>query len=178
MSPENRGRQGGPPHAQGYRAQYPGGGTAPRPSGASGHDTAAMPRANTVTYFADRERKALNPSLVDSSADALAQKIAQVPASQMRRFYGDVLALERRLATGGELPAEAIRAHMALLKAKAAYASKRAGSRPEQFPRELLEFFVDHAAAVTDRTDFDAFRRAFEAVIAYHKFYERKGHRD
>jgi CRISPR-associated protein Csm2 len=137
-----------------------------------------MPQPRGVSYFADKDRKAIRPDLVGKLADELAQKTAAVPASQMRRFYGDVLSLDRRLVPGADLPAEAIQAHMALLKAKAAYAFKRAGSRRDQFPDELLQFFVDHAASVHDQQDFAAFRRVFEALIAYHKFHEVKGGRD
>ena len=137
-----------------------------------------MPQPREVKYFADTARKAMRPDLVGTLAEKLAQETRQVAASQMRRFYGDVLSLDRRLVPGADLPAEAIQAHMALLKAKAAYAFRRAGGRRDQFPEELLQFFVDHAAAVKDQQDFAAFRRVFEAVIAYHKFHETKGGRD
>jgi CRISPR-associated protein Csm2 len=166
---------------RGQRAgQSPNRGNYSPPQGSApsaGTETIAMPKANVFRYFIDDGRKALDPRLVGPAAEELAQKVANVPASQIRRFYGDMLALERRLATGTDIPAEAVQAHMALLKAKAAYSFKRA-KPPEQFPRELLQFFVDHAAAVQDRKDFDAFRRVFEAVIAYHKFYEPKRNRD
>jgi CRISPR-associated protein Csm2 len=173
MSPDfQRGQRAGQPPNRGNYS--PPQGSAP----SAGTETIAMPKASMVRYFVDDGRKALDPRLVGPAAEELAQKAANVPASQIRRFYGDMLALERRLATGTDIPAEAVQAHMALLKAKAAYSFKRAERRQEQFPRELLQFFVDHAAAVRDRKDFDAFRRVFEAVIAYHKFYEPKRNRD
>jgi CRISPR-associated protein Csm2 len=62
---------------------------------------------------------------------------------------------------------------MALLKAKAALAFRRRG-KAEEFPHELLQFFVDHAASVQDARDLEAFRRILEAVSAYRRFYERK----
>jgi CRISPR-associated protein Csm2 len=172
MSPEYRGHQGQPPRHQGQQDRRHGGG------GGGGGGAMPMPQPRVVKYFADAARKAIQPDLVGRVADELAQKTAAVPASQMRRFYGDVLSLDRRLVPGADLPAEAIQAHMALLKAKAAYAFRRVGARRDQFPEELLQFFVDHAAAVKDQQDFAAFRRVFEAVIAYHKFHETKGGRD
>ncbi|WP_178133240.1 type III-A CRISPR-associated protein Csm2 [Vineibacter terrae] len=124
-----------------------------------------MPKPDDIRYFVDADRRRPNAALVGEQAEELAQSIAATPASQIRRFYGDVLAIGRRSGISDE----AICTQMALLKAKAAYASGR-----KQIPRELLKFFVSHAAAVTDRTSYEAFRRVFEAVIAYHKFYETK----
>ena len=87
-------------------------------------------------------------------AEALAEKLARVPASQLRRFYGDVTAFERRLDMDRSLSTDAIKAQVALLKARAAYAYKRVSEQNrEQFPKELLQFFVDHAAAIQRRED-------------------------
>jgi CRISPR-associated protein Csm2 len=169
MSPDYRGHQGQQHRHQGHHPPRPGGGGGG--GGGGGQGTMPMPQPRELKYFADAARRAIKPDLVGRMAGELAQKTAAVPASQMRRFYGDVLSLDRRLVPGADLPAEAIQAHMALLKAKAAYAFRRAGARRAQFPEELLQFFVDHAAAVKDQQDFAAFRRVFEAVIAYHKFY-------
>jgi len=150
------------------------GGRRGRPAG----DTAlrALPPAQSIKYFSDSSKKALNPDLVDRKAEELAKEIRKVPASQIRRFYSDVTSFARRVAADRELPDDAVRVQMALLKAKAAYAHRRAPDRndKESFPLPLLQFFVDHAKAVQDRKDFDAFRRTFEAVIAYHKFHEEK----
>jgi CRISPR-associated protein Csm2 len=173
MPPDNRGGRpwnqqagrGNPAPRQGGGGGWGGGG--------AGQETVAMPQSRPVKYFADPARKAIDPQLVGALAEKLALETAFVPASQMRRFYGDVLALDRRLVPGADIPAEAVQAHMALLKAKAAYAHRRADSKPKHFPQELLQFFVDHAAGVRDQTDFEAFRRAFEALIAYHKFYAK-----
>ncbi len=154
---------------QQYNRGGPGGG---RDGGGGGAQGLVMPNARPVQYFSDPEKKALTRALVDESARALGENLKEVPASQIRRFYSDVTTFERRLSAES-LPDDAIQAQMALLKAKAAYAHKRAKRGPG-FPPELLQFFVDHAGAIKDRKDFDAFRRIFEAVIAYHKFYEVK----
>ena len=170
MSPDYRGHQGQQHRHQGHQNPRHGGG-----GGGAGQGTMQMPQPREVKYFADTARKAMRPDLVGTLAEKLAQETRQVAASQMRRLYGDVLALDRRLAVGANLPVEAIQAHMALLKAKAAYAFKRVDDRKrEEFPISLLQFFVDHAASVRDQEDFAAFRRIFEAVIAYHKFHANK----
>jgi len=95
---------------------------------------------------------------------------ADVKTSQLRRFYSDVAAFGRKIEAETKTPPEAIQAQMGLLKAKAVYTVGRGTVKSNSF----LQFFVDHAAAVRTKDDFNAFRRAFEAVIAYHKFYAKE----
>ena len=142
-----------------------------------GPPSKVMPRPRPVTYFSDPARTALSKGLIDG-AEELARDVGSVHASQIRRFYSDVTAFGRRLESGKDLPDGAIQAQMGLLKARAAYAYRRVSdSRRQDFPDQLLQFFVDHAAAVKDRKDFEAFRQVFETLIAYHKFHEKKGER-
>lgn len=138
-----------------------------------------MPQPQPLQYYVLVEGKAdkrtLQPELLEET-ERLAQEIAEVPASQLRRFYGDVVAFARRLDLDRTISNEAIRTQLALLKARAAYAYKRVeGHQQAQFPEPLLRFFVDHAAAVQDRADYAAFRRIFETLIAFHKFHEKNG---
>lgn len=131
-----------------------------------------MPEARPVVYFKDGPaKKALDPALL-VEAERFATEVADVAASQLRRFYSDVTAFERRLQIDSALPDAAVEAQMGLLKAQAVYAAARDSKR-----RPLLQFFVDHAASVKDRKDFQAFRRVFETVIAFHKFHETKQNR-
>ena len=168
MVPPTQQRPGGQPGKGGRH----GSGGGPADGGAAGPPR-RLPEPRPIEYFAKAAPTALNPQLVDDDARKLAEEIGDVPASQIRRFYADVSAFDRRLAADPKMPKEAIQAQMGLLKAKAAYARGR-----KTITEPMLQFFVDHAAAVKDRKDFDAFRRVFEAVIAYHKFYEVKQRRD
>jgi CRISPR-associated protein Csm2 len=133
----------------------------------------------TVAYFVDDQRKAVRKELLDGAAETVARRLRSVPASQLRRFFGSVMTLKRRIELE-QPPAELIQAEMALLKASAAYACKRGSYRrdEERDPDELLSFFVRHARSVRDARDFAAFARHFEAVIAYHKCFEDKQRRD
>jgi CRISPR-associated protein Csm2 len=166
-APRDGAPRGGPPRDTAPRdgARREGGGP-PRP------DLPALPRANPPRYFTDEARAAIRRDLLEDRADALARACAAVPASLMRRFYDEVGLIERRVPPDGDPDPAAIQAQMVLMKARAAHAFRRRG-KAENFPHELLQFFVDHAAAVQDARDLGAFRRIFEAVVAYHRFYER-----
>jgi CRISPR-associated protein Csm2 len=173
-------RRGGKPPGGGPRP--PGGGprAAPAARDGGGRDASApraelpaLPRARPQAYFADPLRGAIRRELVEGEADALARVCAAVPAARLRAFLEDARAIARRAPPEDEPDPAAIQAQMALLKAKAALAFRRRG-KAEEFPHELLQFFVDHAAGVQDARDLEAFRRILEAVSAYHRFYERK----
>lgn len=172
--PPPRGSGGPPP---GPRGRGFAGGQPPAPRGPSLEDRLRSPE--TVSYYADAERKAIRRELLDGEAEAVARRLRSVPASQLRRFFGSVMTLKRRVELE-KPPAELIQAEMALLKASAAYACKRSNYRrdEERDPDELLSFFVRHARSVRDAQDFTAFARHFEAVIAYHKCFEDGQRRD
>jgi len=128
--------------------------------------------------FSDNERRALRKELLDGEAEATARKLAGVPASQLRRFFGSVMGLKRRLLLDREakqIPDDLIQAEVAMMKASAAYACKRLDyERKNPDGLELVRLFVRAGHAVKDRKDFEAFARHFEAVIAFHKVYETR----
>jgi len=108
------------------------------------------------------------PALLDAGAQKTAQDLAEIPTTQIRRFFGQVSAIKRRLEmdrdkaiTEGE-----IQAQLAFLKASTAYAAGRDG---KNLP--VLRFMVRHANTVRTRDDFSAFHRHFETVVAFHKVY-------
>ncbi|MFO1038432.1 MAG: type III-A CRISPR-associated protein Csm2 [Geminicoccaceae bacterium] len=166
--------QGQPPRPYGGSPQ--GRPTSPTPSGPSLEER--LRSSETVVYFAGDDRKAMRAEMLDGTAEAVARKLRGVPASQLRRFFGSVMTLRRKIETE-EPPAEVLQAEMAMLKASAAYTCKRLKyddprERIEGEPLELLSLFVRNARSVRDGRDFDAFARHFEAVIAYHKCFEVK----
>lgn len=139
--------------------------------------------ATKVDYFEPKSndgRRSPRAALFDAEAEETAKKLAGIPASQLRRFFGAVMAIRRRLDRDSSLGAEFIQAEMALLKARAAYTLARRKKRNDQseLDDELLAFFVRHARSVDDRASFAAFMRHFEAVMAFHKVYEKKQGRD
>ncbi len=135
-----------------------------------------------IDYFAGSVSSDQPPSprkeLFDEEAETLAKKIASIPASQLRRFYSVVQTIKRKLDLDKELGADFIKAELALLKARGAYALARLGYKPDPSkgyePDELLTMLVRHGNSIEDRRSFLAFARHFEAVMAYHKVFEDK----
>jgi CRISPR-associated protein Csm2 len=134
-----------------------------------------LPEPRAIEYF--REGR-LAERLLDEDAEEAAQSLHDLSPTQLRRFYEDVLTLRERLrvASGScqdeprrEAEFQRLRAEFKMLKAKAAYAR---GRNPNTFPLQFLQFFIDHVAAVNSARDFEAFCKHFQAVVAFHKFYE------
>lgn len=150
----------------------------PQDTGDAGLRALLEPPKERFQYFLPNSQPNSNSpraAMLDDEARQVAEEMASLPASQLRRFYGTVMALRRRLeldTDGKKVPNEEIRSQLALLKAQAAYTRKRNSRCPD----ELVRFFVRHAASVQNREDFlRGFQPHFEAVVAYHKVFEQKG---
>jgi len=132
----------------------------------------ALTSIDRASYF-DGEAKIL-PTLLDAEAQKAAKQLEDIPTTQLRRFFGQVSGIKRRLdmddrkaITDGE-----IQAQMAFLKASAAYAGGR-----DQKNLPLVRFMVRHANTVATRADFAAFHKHFETVVAFHKVYAKESER-
>jgi CRISPR-associated protein Csm2 len=141
----------------------------PRGSGAG--NVAQLPTPKPLVYFKDSERKTLDSDLLDTKSADWAQAFARLKTSQMRRFYDDLKAIERKIMTGKDAQAQAANFKrdwplVVMFKAKAAYAEKRGVA-----PREFTQFIFDHVASIKDLRDFQSFLKVFEAVVAFHKFF-------
>lgn len=157
--PPRRGYSGGPPRNDGGRQT------------ADPMEELLKPSTRLPAYFAGNERKAPRRELFDEDARKAAMDLKTLPASQLRRFYGAVVALRQQLELDETIPDDLVRARMAQLKAQAAYVKMRG----KNYPDALVRFFTDHAAAVKDRDDFlRGFQPHFEAVVAYHKAFALK----
>lgn len=145
--------------------------------GGSGTTPEKRPALAPVQYFDDKGN--LRVALVDEEADEQAQQISEMAPSQVRRYYGEVLSIRRRLeheagSTQSESREEVfarLRAEFKMLKAKAFYAKERS---PAVFPDAMRDFIERHTAAVKTVKDFEAFCKHFEAVVAFHKVYGRE----
>jgi CRISPR-associated protein Csm2 len=128
------------------------------------------PPAQPVRYFEGNDAKAPATRLLADEAEQVAKKLAKLPANQIRRFYGEVMALKRRAELTAMGDAEIV-AQLMLLRAKAAYT----WGRQKDYPEELVAFFNRHAHSVKTKQDFlRGFQPHFEAVMAFHKLFEEK----
>lgn len=135
-----------------------------------------------VTYFGAEGQ--IRPELLDGEAREFAKTLAgKINKTQLRRYYNDVVNLQRRLELlaqriqapdSREQAFNRLRAEFKMLKAKAHYAN---GRSKKTFPDELLQFFVNHTHAVNTARDFDAFCRHFQAVVAFHEYYGKEEER-
>ncbi|BCX18986.1 MAG: hypothetical protein KatS3mg117_2668 [Geminicoccaceae bacterium] len=126
------------------------------------------PPAEKMQYFEKLgPPPVIRAALLDEEARTQAERFKDLPNTQLRRFYDPVVALRLRAQAGQIDPAQ-IKAELALMKARAAYAYKRPGMK---VPADLVKFFTLHAHSVGSRDELLAFARHFEAVVAYHRVY-------
>lgn len=161
--------------AQGYTGHRPQGqGSRSQQGGGYGNSPPELPTSRPHAFYADQgDKKALHKKFVDEEAKSRAEAFTAYPplkSTQMRRFYDDVKAIERKIMLGGEEARQsafdAERAMIVMLKPKAVYAEKR-----KVAPRAFTQFIFDNVDSIHDLRDFEAFVRHFEAVVAYHKFF-------
>jgi CRISPR-associated protein Csm2 len=123
-----------------------------------------------TAYFDDSDDKTFRPDLFDREAQAEARLWSSIKSSQLRRFFGQVMADRRRFELKGEKARnEEAQVAMAFLKASAAYTAAREPAR-----KPLAEFIAHHAGLVRTIADHRAFARHFEAVVAWHKVFEKE----
>jgi CRISPR type III-A-associated protein Csm2 len=90
----------------------------------------------------------------------------QVSSSQLRAFYGDVKALEQKIAQGGEGAFERFYYLVKMLKSKASYVQgKRSGGRVSEAFRDYIHKCVD---AIKTEEDFKAFLKFFESTVGFY----------
>jgi CRISPR-associated protein Csm2 len=166
-------RGGRPPFQQGPRpgggqsyGGYPSGRDRPRDEAGDSEIQRALQSTEKLDFWTgDSDRRTLRAELLDKKAQETAQKLRDLPPTQLRRFYAPVVAFRQRLRLDREISDAEVEAQAAYLKASAAYA----GARKQ--PKALVDFFVAATNSIKKRDDFEAFARHFEAVVAFHKVY-------
>ena len=96
-------------------------------------------------------------------AEQLGERLARnLTTSQIRNIYGAVKKMQMK---GGELDTH----KLLMLKPKLAYAAKRHGGGVETL-KDVLTQAID--LVEDDSKNFNRFVDFFEAILAYHKFYD------
>jgi CRISPR-associated protein Csm2 len=160
-------RRSGP--TGGFRGQPERSG-APRQITAQSGQTAPATFARPASYVDEAGRR--RPALFDGEALAEAERWREIKSAQLRRFFGAVMAHLRRIELGqsNDIDTEAA---VNIMKASATYAAAR-----DRKHEPIRDFFTHHATLAGDQKSFALFARHFEAVVAYHKQYDRRGHDD
>jgi CRISPR type III-A-associated protein Csm2 len=126
-------------------------------------------------FYGDNEKTILKESLLTNKARDWAKKFLnpinkydKLTSAQLRKFYGEVKALETKVDAKGFAQ---IKPLIKMLKSKAAYSCPINGKKkiPDEF-KIFLNEMVDH---VEDEQDYKAFAITFEAVVGY--FYGEGG---
>lgn len=118
--------------------------------------------------------KAINPVWMDQEAQEAARSFfdgqLKLAASQLRKFYNDVKAMERQWRdSGGDEEAFALILPLfKLLKAKSHYALKR-----KVIPAAFRDWLCEHVDSVNSARDFRAFLLHFEAVVGFSYGYAK-----
>jgi CRISPR type III-A-associated protein Csm2 len=91
---------------------------------------------------------------------------AQVSSSQLRAFYGDVKALQKRIEEGGAGAFDRYYYQIKMLKSRASYIQgKHSGGRVSEAFRDFIHTCID---AIKTEADFGAFLSFFESTVGFY----------
>lgn len=118
-------------------------------------------------YYDDQGN--LRPELVDNEAREAAESFVQgqkIKSAQLRRFYGDFKALERKLESrrnqAGSTAFLGILPLVKMTKSKVEYAKHR-----KTVPESFVKWINKHVDSINSEQDFTAFLLHFEAVVGF-----------
>lgn len=125
------------------------------------------------TYFDDKGN--IRKELLEKESEEVArsflfpQQGKSLNSAQLRRFYGDMKNLERKLAFRQQNENEAdpflaVLPLVKMVKSKVAYASN---PRNEKVPPAFADWLKKNIDAIDTADDFKAFMLHFEAVVGY-----------
>lgn len=103
--------------------------------------------------------------LVDELAEKQADELQDVTSSQLRKFFGEVKDLYRRLESRQSY-AEVIEPQFKMLRSKAYYAV-RSGGGQQRISRQFCGFISNGTQCVQNEEQFRLFVAHFEAVVGF-----------
>ncbi|MBI5367632.1 MAG: type III-A CRISPR-associated protein Csm2 [Planctomycetes bacterium] len=144
-------------------AAAPGGASPSASAAPGGRVDAPLP-----PFYVDAEKTQIRAELLGEEAEARARELVGegLNSTQLRRFFEEVRHLERVVHAQGFAVARPL---VRMLAAKAHYAQGRGKIRDG-----FRLFLSQHAKAIADQKDFDAFVKAFEALVGYYYFLAPK----
>ena len=104
--------------------------------------------------------------LVDELAERQAKKFPypRLKSTQLRKFFGEVKDLYRRLTQGQDYEKQ-IEPEFKMLRSKVYYAQHKVGGGG--VPKSFLNFIDNGVKTVKNKEDFEKFVRHFEAVVGF-----------
>lgn len=108
--------------------------------------------------------------LVDKLAEEQANMMPEgrdaLKSSQLRRFFGDIKELYRRLNQKADYERD-IAPMFKMMRSKAAYSWRNGDRGQSKIPREFHDFIDQGVAKVTNEEQFRKFVQHFEAVVGF-----------
>ncbi len=124
--------------------------------------------SNMIQFYKNGK---LDPELVSKKAEEWAGDFydpqrnpkENLTSAQMRKFYGEVLAIEEKLKVKHDF--EMVYPQILMLKSKAAYA---ANPNNRKIPDTFKNWIFKMVDSIKSENDFKAFKLIFEAVVGYY----------
>lgn len=127
------------------------------------------PPASPPLFNPDKPKAELVNELAEKQADL----IQDMTSAQLRKFFGEVKDLYRRL-NQNQSWAEAIDPQFRMLRSKVYYAKHKVG-RQNGVPQSFVQFVENGVKMAKTQEQFEAFVQHFEAVVGFwYGKYDRK----
>ena len=127
-----------------------------------------------ITFYKDKEKRTLNPTLFSDIAMSWADAIYKSgnkdmnKRSQLRKFFDEIIRLNA-LAKGNPDDWDDIVPFVNMVIAKTAYAEGR-----KKVSKEFLDFMKDGIGQIENYKDLDVFANFFEAFMGFYRKYGEK----
>ncbi len=128
---------------------------------------------NSLSSLWDKDTESIIAYAEDVAKDVV--KNVEIKRTQLRKYFNEIKTLKHKLkgvSDNGELPSE-VRARLIRLKPLLAYAVSPKRELISKDFYELMSFLIDKVKE-GKKKDFKAFENFFEAIIAYHTYYEQQ----
>ena len=129
-----------------------------------------------ASYYLNENGNGLRPELLESEAEQQAQKFSELNTTQLRKFFNEVKALEKRLKDNGDSDEyfnKNLIPLIKMLKAKVSYSLARQDKKDFQQFKYFEEFLKRNIDNIKNKQDFKFFILHFESVIGYYYYFNK-----
>jgi len=129
-----------------------------------------------ASYYLNENGDGIRPELLESEAEKQAQKFSRLNTTQLRKFFNEVKALEKKLKDNNDSDEyfnKNLIPLIKMLKAKVSYSLARQEKKDFQQFKDFEEFLKRNIDNIKNKQDFKFFVLHFEAVIGYYYYYNK-----